>query len=268
MGNAGQQNNDGSYSQKIRLVAHDVDVNNRMKMSSVFSNIQETANNQCSHFGCGWQDLMTKYSACYVLTRMRFQMEAYPRSGDEVVITTWPSKNLKAVFTRYFCLDAEDGTHYGSGVSQWVLFNVEKRAVLRPSECEIHFPEVIDRQEPMVMPKGQLFDDMIFESAPADKRRKMQRMPAYSDFDYNRHVNNARYVEWAADILPAEFFAHDRQISLIDIKYKHEISFDEFLAKSADERALTVECAETGEQEYCIRAVLQDGTECIQCLIR
>ena len=117
----GIQNSDGSYCEKKRLVAHDVDVNNKLKISAIFSNIQETANSQCAHFGCGWNDLMTKYHVCYVLSRMRFQMEQYPGAGENVVITTWPSKTLKAVFTRYFTLDSEDGKHYGSGVSQWVL---------------------------------------------------------------------------------------------------------------------------------------------------
>ena len=262
------QNSDGSYSEKKRLVAHDVDVNNKLKISAIFSNIQETANSQCVHFGCGWNDLMTKSHVCYVLSRMRFQMEQYPGAGEDIVITTWPSKTLKAVFTRYFTLDSEDGTHYGSGVSQWVLFNVQKRAVVRPSECEIHFPDVITRQAPLIMPKGNLYEEEIFRSAPADKIRRAQRTPAYSDFDYNRHVNNARYVEWVEDILPTEFFAQNRQISLIDIKYKHEISYDEFLKRSDAEQTITMECAETEQKEYCVHAILPDGTECIQCLAK
>lgn len=263
----GIQNSDGSYSETKRLVAHDVDVNNKLKISAVFSNIQETANSQCAYFGCGWNDLMEKYHVCYVLSRMRFQMVKYPGAGEDVVITTWPSKNLKAVFTRYFCLDGADGTHYGSGVSQWVLFNVRKRAVVRPTECDIHFPEVIAREAPLAMPKGNLYEDEAFRSAPADKIRRAQRIPAYSDFDYNRHVNNARYAEWAEDILPAEYFAGNKQISLIDIKYKHEISYDEFLAAPQANRTVTLECLETEQKEYCIRAVLPDGTECIQCII-
>ena len=264
----GIQNSDGSYCEKKRLVAHDVDVNNKLKISAIFSNIQETANSQCAHFGCGWNDLMTKYHVCYVLSRMRFQMEQYPGAGENVVITTWPSKTLKAVFTRYFTLDSEDGMHYGSGVSQWVLFNVQKRAVVRPSECEIRFPDVISRQAPLMMPKGSLYEEEMFRSAPTEKIWRSQRRPAYSDFDYNRHVNNARYAEWVEDILPTEFFAQNRQISLIDIKYKHEISYDEFLERSDAEQMITMECAETEQKEYCIHAILQDGTECIQCLIK
>ena len=42
------QNEDGSYSETRRLVAHDVDVNNKLKISAVFSHIQETANSQCT----------------------------------------------------------------------------------------------------------------------------------------------------------------------------------------------------------------------------
>ena len=263
------QNEDGSYSETRRLVAHDVDVNNKLKISAVFSHIQETANSQCTCFGCGWNELMTNYRVCYVLSRMRFRMERYPGAGDELTITTWPEKNPKAVFTRYFCLDAGDGSlHYGSGVSQWVLFHVDKRTVVRPSECEIRFPEVILRQAPLTMPKGNLYPEDLSAAASADRIRRAERLPAYSDFDYNRHVNNARYAEWAADVLPVDFFAKNKQISLIDIKYKHEISYEWFLTRPETERAVTLECAETETGEYCIRAALKDGTECIQCIIQ
>lgn len=262
----GLQNSDGSYSEIKRLVAHDVDANNKLKISSIFSTIQETANSQCTHFGCGWHDLMTKFNACYVLTRMHFEMQQYPESGDEIVIHTWPSKNLKAVFTRFFTLDSADGTkHYGDGVSQWVLFNVVKRVMVKPSECEIHFPEVISRPDPLAMPRGGLYNSAVFETG---KVRSMRRTPAYSDFDYNRHVNNARYVEWVADILPLDFHAGNRQISMIDIKYKHEISFDEFVKLPEEERALTVQCAENEQNQYCIRALFHDGSECIECLVK
>ena len=72
----GMQNEDGSYSETRRLVAHDVDVNNKLKISAIFSNIQETANSQCACFGCGWNEHMTNYRVCYVLSRMRFRMDS------------------------------------------------------------------------------------------------------------------------------------------------------------------------------------------------
>lgn len=259
------QNCDGTFTEIRRIVARDVDMNNKLKMSAAFAIVQETANAQCAEFGCGWNDLMAKYNACYVLTRMRFEIKKHPAAGDDVVIRTWPNKNIKAIFTRYFTIEDTEGNLYGSGVSQWALFNVVKRAVTRPSECNIVLPEVTSREEPFALPKGALYSNDVFENAEAVKS---VRIPSYDDFDYNRHVNNAKYVEWVEETLPIEFFAQGRQISVIDIKYKHEISFDEFMKKTENERTVTMECTSVGDGEFCVRSILQDGSDGIQCYIK
>ncbi len=258
------QNADGSYTDLWRLTAHDVDVNNKLKLSAAFAQIQETANMQCVHFGCGWKDLMTKYNICFILSRMRFEMAEYPGAGDTVSIATWPNKNLKAVFTRYFVLETENGRHIGSGVSQWVLFDVVRRCVVRPAEYDIHFPEVISRPEPLVMPKGALYGDSVWH----DSICRSVKMPSYSDFDYNGHVNNARYIEWVADILPDEFYSAGKTVSLIDVKYKHEITYTEHIAKPASERCVTLERADHPDGGFCVRALLSDGEECIQGFVK
>ena len=75
------QNCDGTFTEIRRIVARDVDMNNKLKMSATFAIVQETANAQCAEFGCGWTDLMSKYNACYVLTRMRFEIKKHPAAA-------------------------------------------------------------------------------------------------------------------------------------------------------------------------------------------
>lgn len=259
------QNNDGTYTKRIQLLARDVDLNNKLKMSAVFSLAQDVANDQCVEFDCARQDLMEKYNVCYILSRIRFEMNAHPSAGEEIVIRTWPNKNMKAIFTRYFTVESVDGKILGSAVSQWALFNIEKRAVVRPSEYGIVFPEVVSREEPYSLPKGAMYSPDIFES---EKVTSSSRIPSYNDFDYNRHVNNAKYVEWAEDALTETFFAKGKQISSIDIKYKHEIALDEFVKMPDEERVVKIECAQDEEGAYCIRSVFADGKEGIQCIIK
>lgn len=259
------QNNDGTYTKRIQLLARDVDLNNKLKMSAVFSLAQDVANDQCVEFGCARQDLMEKYNVCYILSRIRFEMSAHPSAGDEVIIRTWPSKNVKAILSRYFTVESIDGSLLGCAVSQWALFNLEKRAVVRPSEYRIIFPEVVSREEPFTLSKGNLYPPEIFESG---KVQSSSRIPSYNDFDYNRHVNNAKYVEWAEDALTEVFFAKGKQISSIDIKYKHEIALDEFVKMPAEERIVKIECAQDEQEAFCIRSVFADGKEGIQCIIK
>lgn len=257
------QNSDGTFTEIRQLVARDVDMNNKLKLSSLFAIVQDTANAQCMEFGCGWKDLMTKYNVCYILSRMRFELNKHPGAGDSILIRTWPNNNMKAIFTRYFTVEDLDGNVFGSAISQWALFDVKKRGVIRPSECGIVFPDVVAKEEPFSLPKGAMYSPEVFETA---KVRECERFPSYADFDYNRHVNNAKYVEWVEDALPLEFFAEGKQFSSIDIKYKHEISFDEYIHKTPAESMVKMECAhENGI--YSIRSILSDGREGIQCVI-
>jgi hypothetical protein len=49
-----------------------------------------------------------------------------------------------------------------------------------------------------------------------------ERRAAYSDIDYNGHVNNARYIQWIQDILENEDLERARRMRL-DINYLSEI---------------------------------------------
>ena len=79
---------------------------------------------------------------------------------------------------------------------------------------------------------------------------------------------NEKYVEWAEDALTETFFAKGKQISSIDIKYKHEIALDEFVKMPAEQRVVKIECAQDEQGAYCIRSVFANGQEGIQCIIK
>jgi hypothetical protein len=49
-----------------------------------------------------------------------------------------------------------------------------------------------------------------------------ERKAAYSDIDYNGHVNNARYIQWIQDAVPPELLEGAEKIRL-DINYLNEI---------------------------------------------
>ncbi len=204
------------YSSTITLVAHDVDINNCWKISSVFGYVQDVANTHCYYLGCDWKTLMKNYDTCYVLTRMRLEMKQYPHSSDNVKITTWAENNKKPVFTRYFILEAEDGTNLGNAVSQWVLMNTKTRSIVRLSDCSIPEPDTGSYIPPVTLPKK-----CTFEEQP-DSISK--RVPVYSDFDYNGHVNNSRYIEWICDLFPPERYK-ENNIKTIDIRYIQEIRY-------------------------------------------
>jgi hypothetical protein len=55
-----------------------------------------------------------------------------------------------------------------------------------------------------------------------------KRAPAYSDIDYNGHLNNARYIQWLQDITPPEVLEGAEQMRL-DINYLSEVKYGDTL---------------------------------------
>lgn len=233
------------YSGVVSLWAQDVDVNNRWKISSLLSYAQDVANTHCTHIGCGWTDLMEKYRCCYVLTRMHLEIEKYANAYDRVRITTWPDNKRRIVFTRYFTFEKENGEHLGSAVSEWVLMNVDTRSIVKPADCNIMYPDTSTIEAPLQMPKKIFIND--------DADIVVPRNPVYSDFDYNGHVNNARYLEWVCDLFPPEHYK-ENALKTIDIRYMQEVrSKDEVilrLIKKEDESAFFVKGTDPSGRSY------------------
>jgi hypothetical protein len=55
-----------------------------------------------------------------------------------------------------------------------------------------------------------------------------ERRAAYSDIDYNGHVNNARYIPWIQDLMDAEILEKADRIRF-DINYLSEIKYGELI---------------------------------------
>ncbi len=207
-------NIEGMYTSKMTLLAHDVDCANKWKLSSVFSNTQEIANFDCKAYNCDWVTLRDKYNACFVITRMKLKMYLYPGSSDTVRISTWPEDRARTIWTRYFKFETEDGSRtVGEAVSQWVLMNRTTRSIMKPSEFDIIMPDTSRIPVPFQLKRGN------FDFVPD---YSVERIPTYSDLDYNGHVNNARYIEWIMDLFPLDFL-YKYQLAEMDIKYEQEI---------------------------------------------
>ena len=246
------------YTGKMTLVAHDVDCADRWKLSSVFGNTQEIANYDSFRYHCDWITLRDRYDACFVLTRMKVKMYLYPGSSDAVFMSTWPGAKPRVIWNRYFTFHTEDGELIGEASSQWVLLNRTSRTVMRPSSFDIRMPDTGAIPIPFALDRG------AFDFTP---EKTTERMPVYSDIDYNGHVNNARYIEWILDLFPPEQF-YRYQIAELDIKYEQEIRwgqkvFLDFLFRKEDNIFFVKGRGEDGETFFRTTGVFCNNGESV-----
>ena len=82
----------------------------------------------------------------------------------------------------------------------------------------------------------------------------MTRQVLYSDIDLNQHMNNARYIDWALDVLDLELH-RNHFISEVTIHYKKEIlplSFVDLYVGCVDNRHIVEGRNKEGEVHFLI----------------
>jgi len=85
---------------------------------------------------------------------------------------------------------------------------------------------------------------------PRTMDNRQERVVRFSDLDYNGHMNNCKYLEWIADLLPSGFHK-DRQVREITLSYLSEAREEETLAlqwEMSPEGCMTVDARRLGEE--------------------
>ena len=122
------------------------------------------------------------------------------------------------------------------GRSNWLIIDLDRRRPLRPHVVMEKLPlnEGID-----AYPDGAAELPAMSGETGALKKTG-ERVAAYSDLDYNGHVNNARYVQWVQDIADPAMLCGAEKLH-IDMNYLHEIKIGErieFFTKTSDDKRI------------------------------
>ena len=132
----------------------------------------------------------------WMLSKQRVEMDRWPVWQDEVVVRTWPSAIDRLFALRDFELRDGSGARIGGAISAWLVVDTKKRRPLRlPEEVKALRPEGVAR----ALPGG--FDELPTITNPQGRAESAVR---WHDCDFNRHLNQSHYVEWALSCLPDE----------------------------------------------------------------
>ena len=195
-----------------------IDRSDRMTLDAVFQFFQEAAISHAENLGVGRED-MARSGQVWILSRMSVQIDRRPQYGETITVRSWPRGGEKLFALRdYDIRDATD-TPVVRGRSGWLIIDIEKRRPLRPQS-------IMD-----TLPQNTGLDALSPEAAAASiaglgERQNLQqageRKAAYTDVDYNGHVNNVRYIQWIEDALDPALLETANRMRL-DINYLNEI---------------------------------------------
>lgn len=222
----------------------------QLKPVSILNILEETATRQVEKEGFGFSYLQ-KLNCGWVLIRWHVEFYDYPLWGDPVQVETWPSGFDKLYATREYYLKDAAGKVLAKASSLWVFMDLAKRRPVRiPAdfntygwvEPEFNFPAEKRKMEEEFEP-----DDCLEFAV----RR--------SDIDTNKHVNNAKYLDWITEAVPEAVYDSYKLVKL-DLQYKKEIGISEpertvVLSQSKEDTGT----AEEGHKLYHHRITDQEG---------
>lgn len=210
----------GGNRYSFTVEPQDVDFTLRSTIASLCNNVLNTAGVDAQRNGFGVDSLM-KNNCSWVLSRLAVELDSRPAQFTQYTVRTWVNYDGRLLSSRNFELEDADGNVFGRVVSQWAMINFETRRPVDLTQLAESYMTVLSE-----------------EPSPCERPRKLHTVEptrtfghriAYSDIDFNRHVNTMRYMDMMMDMLPIETFAEDRAVR-IDIHFAKESVYGQTLA--------------------------------------
>lgn len=231
------------YSREFSIDTVYVDRFGRLKSSMILYFAQEVATDHCEILGCDW-DAMAQKGLFWAVIRHRIQIQRLPMVGENIRIETWPMPTTRTSYPRSMAAYDEQGEVLFRVHSLWVLMDVKSRAMVLPGKSGVEVNGILRGTE-LPTPASLI---------PREMERQTARTVCYSDLDRNGHMNNVKYLDWAADLLPSHFHKENppKSISLCYVSEAREGAVLSMSWTHSEDNVLRVEAteAESGKRIF------------------
>ena len=229
------------FEKEFTIGTRAVDEQNHCRPSALLSYLQEAAMAASVDLHISREELLLQYNVFWMLVRVWFRLDRPLCGGDVLTLRTWHRGGRGVSVYRDFDLFV-DGALVGEAVSNWVLADQDTRKMLRASHVE---------REGFLRTGGSLCKGITLNKLrkPENMEAVQQRRMHYSDTDINGHVNNARYADFATDVLYPTALAQGGFLKEMQVGYLGECYPGEILVLHRSQEG----------QRHFVRGIGQDG---------
>ncbi len=233
------------WQQTFTLRSSDVDAGRRLRLSSLFTLLQEAAIAHTTELGMGREKTLDK-GLLWIVTRQQIRLFRLPLYDETVTLSSWPGETLHLYFPRFFRLTDAAGQTLLEASTLWALMDRESRHIVFPEEYGVKI-EADPGEKAFPLPAAPRLPELTKEQAFA--------VP-YSYTDLNGHMNNARYPDLAEDLMPPALRAG--QIREILTEYGGEASEGETVLLKTS----------ASQNDFAIAGFAEDGKRLFRLLFR
>lgn len=186
------------YIWETRVRYSECGLSGQAGLSGILNYLQDACTFQAEDLGVGVR-YMRQRQAAWVLNSWQADIVRYPVLGEKIAAATWPYGFHSFYGYRNFTLSDGDGNCIVRANSVWVYMDVQKgRPVKIPPETEAAF--TLGEKLEMEYMERKIPDFQEGEGKEA------VCIPRHF-IDTNNHVNNAKYILLAEELLPPDFKA-------------------------------------------------------------
>ena len=191
---------------------HDVDHNGVVRASSLMKYIQSAAQTQLTLNGMSYDQLKNMKRA-FILSRIKLEFTEPVRAYEHITAVTYPCDSRGYSFLRCYALE-KNGRTIGRAVSMWALIDTESKSLVRVGDFELG-----------ITTESDLCLSLTRFALPTTLNEVGTYTVNYRDLDQNKHMNNTRYPDMYANVLPLD----GKRIQTISISYLNEARMGEVL---------------------------------------
>jgi medium-chain acyl-[acyl-carrier-protein] hydrolase len=199
------------FTKEYAVHSYETDARGFVKASALLNYLQDSAGEHAGRLGVGVLDLF-KRNMTWVLSRYHILVHRYPARGARLEVVTWPSGKHGYFALRDFEVADGGGGPVLSATSSWMVIGLDKKQPVKVDEA-IAIPYAVD--------KRALADPFDSLAVPSARDAELGFRVESGHIDWNRHVNNAVYVQWALEAVPPDVLQRSRPVDL-EVSYRAE----------------------------------------------
>lgn len=193
MNNTYKLNHTVSYSE--------VDSFYKLRLDYIFSHFQNIADLHSKEKGTDGEALLQKSNVFWVLTKMKLKILELPKSGDDLIVETWPLKAKGVRFDRDFKMSNNDKLLV-MGSSEWCTLDYTTQKLRRVDS--VAYPHDMPFRED----RSGAGDMLRTKETVNDTDLHHTYRSSFVDIDTNKHTNNVAYLRMILNCFtPDEFEA-------------------------------------------------------------
>ena len=186
------------YEEKFKVRGYSLDENCYARPLAIMGYMQDAAALHCIPLHLTGPELQAE-GITWVITNFTIEYYYYPYWSEELKVETWAKDNSGFRTRRDYLITTMAGRLAAAGASCWSLLDMNTRKPVPVAylgeRLQYHGDKAaFDNWKP---------EKIVFEEDGDIFTGDFQA--CYYDLDFNNHLNNLKYMEWAMNTVPAEY---------------------------------------------------------------